>query len=117
MAPKPKEEDPKKKEVAKKAQKYTKKYLDNILGPNFQPAESSMQVHPPAPTMPAPREVVDVDEWDYDEFPLTQESERRLDLGERLDYEKSKYRKRMILIPETHDLLYFCSGIRAAKVQ
>jgi hypothetical protein len=34
-----------------------------------------------------------VEEWDYDECPLTQHLEKVLDLGERLEYEKMKYKK------------------------
>ena len=90
-----KDDDEKRKDVAKKAKKYTQAYLDAILGPKVEPAESSRRVHASNPPMPDPKDFVDVDAWDYDEFPLTQESERRLDLGERLDYEKSKYRKSM----------------------
>ena len=96
VRPKPQnaEEAQKARDVAKRAKKYMDKYLDDIFGPTKQePSESSMRVHPPTPVMPEPWDVIEVEEWEYDECPLTQASERRLDFGERLDYEKMKFRK------------------------
>ena len=76
-------------------------FLDEVLGEPVIPDDLKMKKLdlPTKFVQPIP---IEVDEWDYDACPLTQESEKVLDMGERLEYEKMKYRK-SVLNPQKND--------------
>ena len=67
-------------------------FLDEVLGEPVIPDDlKAKKLDPPKEVTQAVP--IEVEEWDYDECPLTQHSEKVLDLGERLEYEKMKYKK------------------------